>query len=229
MPTRLHMAYNYSTPPDQVIQQDDIEIEDLQKDLIKKRLDCQNLSKNTVKADCLNSIDEYFKLEFNKESLKLIVVAGNNEDTTATPVENEYLSNMDHNQLFYSDLSSEESDLDTHLDFSEKYKRCIHSTPTPQVSYKSDSRKCSISSDLSVDTLISKQNYNENFLSSLQSYKTTNNLKSFQSFWQNCGYNDNFIKPASNIKKRRKLRNDNSESLKNLPRLQSPILFSKKD
>lgn len=143
-----------------------------------------------------------FKFEFNEESLKLILVAGTDEDAFGTPVDYDCFSNLDNNQLFTSDISFDESDPETHLEFSDKYKRCIHSTPTPKAAYKSDNRKCSISSDLSVDTLITKNTFDSSFGCNLQSYATRHNKRNFESFWQGYGHDEQLVTSPSNILKK---------------------------
>lgn len=220
------MAYSYHTPQEQVIQENDIQ--ELQNELIKKRLESQKLNRNYIKDENTRFIDELFKFEFNEESLKLILVAGPDEDAFGTPVDYDCFSNLDNNQLFTSDISFDESDPETHLEFSDKYKRCIHSTPTPKAAYKSDNRKCSISSDLSVDTLITKNTFDSSFGCNLQSYATRHNKRNFESFWQGYGHDEQLVTSPSNILKKRKLRSVSSNTMEDVPRLQSPIMFNKK-
>lgn len=219
------MAYNYSTPPEQIICQEDIEIEEIQQDLMKKRLKAQNMHKITFNQN-RDFLDELLNFELNEDTFKLVVVADGEQDVLISPITNSSKSKK-HNQLFYSELGFEESDSDTRLEFSEQDKRCIHSTPTPQLSY-SDSRKCSISSDLSVDTVISPNNIHNNLFSDLQNYSTYSNKRNFESFWQDYGYSDLIGQsPLADLKKR-KLRNDNNSVLDDVPRLQSPVLLTKK-
>lgn len=219
------MAYNYSTPPEQIICQEDIEIEELQQELMKKRLKAQSMHKITFNQS-KDFLDELLKFEFNEDTFKLVVVADSEQDVLISPMTNTFKSKK-HNQLFYSDVGFEESDSDTRLEFSEQSKRCIHSTPTPQLSYN-DSRKCSISSDLSVDTVISPNNIHNNLFSDLQNYSTYSNKRNFESFWQDYGYNDPIVQSPLTALKKRKLRNINNGVLENVPRLQSPVLLTKK-
>lgn len=220
------MAYNYSTPPEQIIRQEDLEIEEIQQDLMKKRLKAQNMHNVTLNQPKKDFFDEFLKFEFNESTFKLIVVTENEQDILTSPTENTF-NTKKYNQLFYSDVGFDESESETKLEFSEQQKRCIHSTPTPQNSYN-DSRKCSISSDLSVDTVISPTNIHKGLFSDLQNFSTYSNKRNFETFWQDYGYSDTSVQSPLIALKKRKLRNVNNGVLENVPRLQSPVLLTKK-
>lgn len=220
------MAYNYSTPPEQIIRQEDLEIEEIQQDLMKKRLKAQNMHNVTLNQPKKDFFDEFLKFEFNESTFKLIVVTENEQDILTSPTENTF-NTKKYNQLFYSDVGFDESESETKLEFSEQQKCCIHSTPTPQNSYN-DSRKCSISSDLSVDTVISPTNIHKGLFSDLQNFSTYSNKRNFETFWQDYGYSDTSVQSPLIALKKRKLRNVNNGVLENVPRLQSPVLLTKK-
>lgn len=219
------MAYNYSTPQEQIICEEDIVIEEIQQELMKRRLKAQSIHKITFNQS-EDFLDELLKFEFNEDTLKLLVVADTEQDELLSPIADSFKTKR-YNQLFYSDGDFEENDFDTRFEFSEQHNRCIHSTPTPQLSYN-DSRKCSISSDLSVDTVISPKNIKNNLFSDIQNYSSYSSKRNFESFWQDYGYSDPIVQSPLTALKKRKLRNVNNDVLENVPRLQSPVLLTKK-